>query len=212
MEYDYKKAEKKKEELTELTKSILLKHGKEIGFIGNHSEAYSVALIFTDECMRITPPEKDITRLELITMQPGGRGGGKSAKGGNIFINIHKLITAIAGGVLTVSGAIAVPWTLPFAAIIIWDSIYSGTNINLTELEAAVLWSLWKNRDPTRCVSNNGLLDLVNTELAAYGRKLMSQEELSNVLSNLVRIKSIQKYKKDPTKWRLCEWIRVGYK
>jgi hypothetical protein len=161
----------------------------------------------------IKRPKKRKKNLQsFITMQPGGRGGGKSAKGGNIFINIHKLITAIAGGVLTVSGAIAVPWTLPFAAIIIWDSIYSGTNINLTELEAAVLWSLWKNRDPTRCVSNNGLLDLVNTELAAYGRKLMSQEELSNVLSNLVRIKSIQKYKKDPTKWRLCEWIRVGYK
>ena len=211
MEYDYDKAREKQEELAELTKNILLKHNKEIGFNGNSSEASSLASKFIDTCMRITPPEKEEIVLHLITMQPGGRGGGRSAKAGNIFLNIQKLITAVAGGVITVGGAISAPWTLPFAAIIIWDSIYSGTNIEITEREAAVLWTLWKNRDPKCCVPNSGLLELVNTELAGYGRQSMSDQELIDILDNLVRMKCIKKSKSDSSTWWLCEWIRVGY-
>lgn len=212
MEYDYDKAKEKTRELTEWAQSILLKHRDKIGFAGSSEDANSLALNFVDKCLKITPPEKEEVRLYLMTMQPGGRGGGRSAKAGNIQLNIQKLITAIAGGVIAVAGAVTTPWTLPFAAIIIWDSIYSGTNIEISEREAVVLWTLWKNRDPKNCVSSNGLLELVNSELTAYGRHAMSEQELIDCLDNLQRIKSVKKVKDEASKLWLCEWVRVGYK
>ena len=156
--------------------------------------------------------EKEEMVFHLILTQPGGRGGGRSAKLGNIFININKLITAIASGVITISGAIATPWTLPFAAIVLWDSLYSGSNLELSEREAVVIWTLWKHRDPKCCIPNNGLLELVNTELSGYERQQMPQLELADILEKLQHIKSIKKSKQDPSKWWLCEWVRIGYK
>ena len=118
--------------------------------------------------------------------------------------------TLISG--LTVVGAVAIPWTAPLAALVIWDTLWSNFKADLSEREAAIIWTMWVRRDRDDCISDSGLLDLVNTELEIYGRGAISKQELHDSLETLINMGCIKRSKSDGSKWWLREWVRVSYR
>lgn len=212
MEYDTERAKNKRDELIKIAEQALVNKSDSIGFKGSPSDAQLFVSEIIDQFIDITPPEKEEIVLGLITMNTGGRGGGRSTKPGNMLLNIRKLITAVASGVLTVAGTVTAPWTAPFAAILVWDSIYTGLNVDLSEREAVVLWTLWKNRDENDCVPEAGLLDKVNSELETHGRNPMKLQELNDALGILKHIKCIERLKSAESLWWLREWVRINYR
>ena len=62
---------------------------------------------------------------------------GTSTKPGNVTLNMRKLAVAIASGALTITGAIATPWTLLLGALVTWDSLWSCLQLDLGEIEAS---------------------------------------------------------------------------
>lgn len=212
MDYNYERANKKKEELIRVAEESLLKYLQSSDG-GDSAQAKLIATETINHFAKITPPEQEhpTFKFELLRMDSGGRGGAQSVKAGNLLLNMHKLVTAVAGGVLAVAGIAGAPWTAPFAAIMVWESVWSGLKIDISEREAAVLWTLWTNSDGSKHVPADGLLDSVNSELAAYGRSAISQQELEDSLEALRRINCIDRSGSDRPTWWLREWVEVGY-
>lgn len=213
MELDHERRDKKKRELVSMAEKAVLDYWKATGNQHNTHEAGGLAVELIEKYAYISPPEKeDVGRIEFITFTPGGRGGGRSIKPGNVRLNMRKLMVAVAGGVLTVAGAISAPWTIPFAAIMVWDGVWSAIGIDINERDAAVLWTLWKHRDANNYVSEDGLLIAVNEELSANGRPNISQAELDESLELLSKISCVERASSIKGKWWLKEWVKVKYR
>lgn len=169
----------------------------------------STARLLVQRYASITPPEHKSV-LQMVTMSVGGRGGGASVKPGNIRLDIRHLVTGIASGVLTVVGVVQAPWTAIFGALVIWDSLYAGARIELSESDASVLWTLWLLCDDKHTMAEIGLLAKVNAERGKYGRVALTQQDLDDSLQRLTRIQSIERAD-DESRWWLREWVRVNY-
>jgi len=204
MEFDTKRADEKHHELIELAQQALS------DVAGHSAEDTAEALI--DNFTNITPPERPPVLRHMVTMDRGGRGGGTSVKPGNFQLNLRRLTDAIASGVLVMSGATSAPWLLMLAAIVLWNRVWSELTIELSEDDAAVLWTLWKNRDEKNCVSLPNLLEVVNQERRLYSRDPMTPLQLEAALSTLQKIRCVEKSAAEPSAWWLREWVRVKYR
>ena len=160
----------------------------------------------------VTPPEKPPLVIRLITMSSGGIGGGRSTKPGNVFFNVRKLITALAGGVLTVAGSLQVPWMAVLAALVVWDSLWSAMQLKLAETEAAVLWALWKHRGKDHMVPKVKVAEHVSSELRAHGRKAVSRTQLQEALKKLEQMRCIEVPEDEPSQYWLREWVSISYR
>lgn len=210
MEYDTERAKEKNEELVNLAREAILRYWSSAGSNAGPLEALKAATEIVNNFTRVTPPEKEPVILELITMN--GRGRARSVKPGNVLLNFRKLLTSLAASGLAVVGAVAVPWTAPLAAIIIWDSVWSNLKVELSEREAAIIWTMWLNRDDDNRVSDAELLDMVNSELRKNGRSSISHQELDDSLKTLKRMQCIERSESDPSKWWLREWVQGDFR
>jgi hypothetical protein len=202
MKFDEKRAEVKRKELTYIVSGILQNYN-----IQNKEKISSIIIdLFVDD---ITPPETELIRYKL-EMRPIGIGGGKSIKPGNILLNWRKLLVGASETILTVAGAVATPWLIPFAGIVVLNTILSLSTIEITERHAAVIWTIWSNRDPKNCVEGKVILKLVNKELQKYNRPKMNQKELDMVLKDLKKMKCIKEIEEN--KWCLREKVKVSYR
>lgn len=139
------------------------------------------------------------------------KGGAVNIKPGNITLNMHKLVTTVASGVLTIGGAVTAPWSIPFAALVLWDSIYSGIQCKLCEHDAVVLWVMWKLKDENNNVANEAVLPEANKELIREGRSEMTKPQFTDATDNLRAISCIEPARQLPDHWWLREWCRVKY-
>jgi hypothetical protein len=202
MKFDEKRAEVKRKELTYIVNGILQNYN-----IQNKEKISSIIIDrFVDD---ITPPETELIRYKL-EMRPIGIGGGKSIKPGNILLNWRKLLVGASETILTVAGAVATPWLIPFAGIVVLNTILSLSTIEITERHAAVIWTIWSNRDPKNCVEGKVIQKLVNKELQKYNRPKMNQKELDMVLKDLKKMKCIKEIEEN--KWCLQEKVKVSYR
>lgn len=142
-------------------------------------------------------------------IKPGGVGGGRSLKPGNIWLNWKKLLIVGSESILTIAGAASVPWLIPLAGLVVWNKVWSLLTIEIDERHAAVIWTLWKNRDKEDRIEHDKILNLVNEELIKYNRLPMDEKELNNILSDLEKMECIEKDEKN--KWWLREWVKTVY-
>lgn len=138
-----------------------------------------------------------------------GLGGGSSTKPGNIWLNWKKLLVAGSESILTFIGAVAVPWLIPLAGLVVWNKIWSMLTIEISERHAVVIWTMWLNKDSENCIEHRLILNLVNQELLKYNRPQMNQQELDEVLKDLEKMECIEKT--EGNKWWLREWVKVVY-
>ena len=207
MALDYDRGKEKEGEILNELSDIL--QSKRI----DKEDAKQISQLIISNAISVSPPEKEEHTLGLITMHPSGRGGGKSVKAGNITLNIGQLMEATASGAFAIVGSYQIPWLAPMAFIIIWNSLWRAVEIELTENDAAIIWSMWVYRDR---VSNEipdiDLLDTVNRHLKKYVRPAITQKDLEYSLNNLEKIKVIKRSRKNPNNWWLCELVRPIYR
>lgn len=156
----------------------------------------------------ITPSEIEVS-YSFLTTSKGGLGGGTSIKPGNILLNWKKLLVDGSESILVIFGAIAAPWLIPLAALVVWDKIYSMSTIEISERHAILINTLWKNCDEEKCIEYKSIKDLVNWELSRYNRSKLEQKELDMLLKDLEKMKCIEET--DENKWWLREWVKVPF-
>jgi len=195
------RAEEKRKELTDIVKGVIQNYD-----IQNKEE---ISSRIVNHFSNITPPEMDLT-THFITIRQGGLRGGSSTKPGNIWLNWRKLLLGASESILTVAGAVAVPWLIPLAGLVVWNKIWSVSIVDITERHAVVIWIMWLNKDLENCVKGRAILNLVNKELSEYNRPKMNRRELDMLLEDLKKMKCIEETEKN--KWRLRELVKVVYK
>lgn len=207
MELDYNRAKEKEEELLSALSCFLNSKcnvKKSIDRISDEIKSVSI---------NIRPPEKEKVIIHLMTMSASGRGGGKSIKAGNIVLNMRKLVKAIAEGTFAAISSYTYPWLGILGFILLWESLREAAQIDLSENDAVVIWTMWSLRDKENdVVSENGLLDKVNDHLSNYNRVSIVQEDIDFSLINLEKIKCIIRLKSNPVTWRLVEYISHVYR
>jgi hypothetical protein len=124
---------------------------------------------------------------------------------------MRKLTATAAAGTLAVVGTIANPWTVPLAALVLWDAVWSRSEVDIQEREASVIWAMWVNRDEKGEISKGRLLALVNSERAQYGRLPLSETELKDAIALLKKMRCVERSKTDQSKWWLREWVRINW-
>lgn len=149
--------------------------------------------------------------IELIKMHSGGKHGATSTKPGNVTLNMRNLVVAIPSGILTITGAMATPWALLLGALVTWDSLWSCLQLEIGEVQASVLWALWKYRYENNTVAKNYVQGLVNRELAELGQQSLTEKEVEYALKDLRRMGCIKESSNDAGRWWLCESVRVFY-
>jgi len=206
MEWDYdRQKEKEAEFLVEIEDQLRLAEIPE-------DQIKTTAREFFEQSVSITPPEKKAMVIEMITMHPSGRGGGRSTKAGNIRLNIGSLFNAVASGVFTVTSAAQAPWAIPFAGILLWNSIWQMVKVDLSENDAVTLWAMWQVKDANKLVSEGDIKDAVDRHAEKYQRSTLSEADIKFAIKNLSAIGCIKRPRDDPSKWWLCEWIAPAYR
>ena len=203
MGYEREQAEKKRRELQDLVAQALAKVQTD--------DAAQLAADTVGYFADITPPYGEASRMELVTMLPGGRGGGTTTKPGNVVLNLHKLVRAIATGALTVAGTMAVPWTLIVGALVTWDNLWSCLELEINDVQACVLWSLWQACDHRNTIAKADVLTAVRHEREVAGLQPLSEREVVYALDDLVKMRCIGQSSSDPERWWLREWVKVKY-
>ena len=206
MEWDYERKEEKEVEVQEAIEV----HLREAGV--DESSTKTTAREFFEEAIRITPPEKERMVIHMVTMTPSGRGGGCSLKAGNIRLNIRALFEAVSGGVFTVISATQAPWAIPFAAILLWNSIWRNMQVSLSEAEAVTLWAMWQVKDSNKNVRVEDIKPAVDAHAQKYERQTLSEADIKHALRNLNNICCIKPAKSASDTWWLCEWISPSYR
>jgi hypothetical protein len=93
-----------------------------------------------------------------------------------------------------------------------WDRIWSLLKVQISEVEAVLIWVMWMNCDEEHVVAESILLEKVNAERTRHSRKPITQGEFEAALATLEKMKCIQHSRNDGSKWWLRERVSVKYR
>jgi hypothetical protein len=203
MDFDEARRIQKRQEIIDVVQQTLRSHTPS-------ADEPTAAISIVSQLAEITAPEAP--SIGFVRVYEGGDGGGRSTKPGNVRLNMKKLFVAVAGGALTLAGATAAPWMVILGGLVVWDSLWSSTQVELGEVEAAVLWALWSNRDDQDMVSKDGVFELVTAELHKLDRPGFTGGQVDAALAKLRQLKCIESAMMAPDKWWLREWVQVDYR
>jgi hypothetical protein len=176
--------------------------------VGNDKTSEAVATVILDRFATITPPSQDVSIglvIAGVSGGPHGQGGGVSIKPGNIVLNWRRLIFD-GSEIAVATKELGHPLTAVFAALIIWNKVWSLLAIQISERHAALLLAMWLHRDTrSNVVRKEGLPSIVNQELAKWGKPPIAIDELETLLMDLERLECIELAEGD---WWMREWIR----
>jgi len=163
---------------------------------------------------KIKEIESDMSepRFDLVVAKFGdfGLDSAISVKPGNVVLNWRRLFTSIPNITLTGAGVIAQPLLWPFAALVIWNEIWSHLKIELSWKHAAVITALWDNRDDNKMVEKTVGFEASNEILNNHNQSEISLKEFNELLADLVRMGCVKE--KDNGKVWLCEWVKKSFK
>ena len=203
-----KRAKGKREEITEIVKGVIHDYAIESGEEVTNSKVEEISSGIINHFVDITAPEVE-SKSDLLMIRRDVMGGGTSMKPGNIYLNWKKLFVDGSEAILTIAGTIALPWLIPLAGLVVLKKIQSILSVQITESQAAVIHTIWANRDTENSIKSEIVLDLVNLELSEYNRPEMSQKELNMILMDLEKMKCIEKINEN--KLWLREEVKVDY-
>jgi hypothetical protein len=179
------------------------------GQLSNIENAENIANLTLQHFAEIEPPVEEYF-IQLITLQTdSGVGGGNTIKPGNIFLSWKKLFLDGVEHYLTIAGAIATPYLIPLAALIVWNKVWALRKVEISENHAIVLSALWDIRNDKNIVDQPDRLQLVNNHFTKFTKKQLSLEEYNSIIDDLYKLKTVE-YNKDGSLW-LREWVKKSY-
>jgi len=129
-------------------------------------------------------------------------------KPGNIRLNWRQLFEKAPELVLTGAG-VTQPWLIPFAALYLWNLVWSLSKIEITPAQAMTMHALWNVQPATRRFSEVEALAHVNAHVNAYRDTVpaaaLSAREFAAVVDDLVKLQCIELA--DGEVW-LREWVK----
>ena len=141
----------------------------------------------------LTPPTKPEEVIGIITMRFSGRGGARSRKPGNIYLNWRKLIDAVPDVTIAAIGGTTSPtWMLPLVGLYIWNKLWRNAEEDLSEAEATIIYVLWKNRDNQNKISENDGFVRTNEHRKEMSLHALSRKEFDVAINHLLRIECIE--------------------
>lgn len=223
MKYDYGAAEEIRKEVEELMESIIVSNTNnskkaKCFDVQKMSSEITNSLIeitsneyeYSTRPIQIIPPKCEFSSHKAIFIREGFTGGAKSTKFGNIKLNLNKLCILSCESIFPLVAATHTPWLIPFAALVICNKLWSLQNIQITERDAIVIWTMWNNRDPKNCcIETEKVLDLINLELSNGARPQMTKQEFEVAIRNLEKMRCIEESKEN--KWHLLEEVKITY-
>jgi hypothetical protein len=174
VQYDEAAAERKRSELAAAVHQILSKR------LAITDESTAQALV--NHFIVITPPE-----------------AAPETAPGHVELNFARLVGAIVEQKLTFAGASA-PWTMLFGGLVVWEHLWLDHPLDAGEVEASVLWSLWKTRDTA-----------VNGELALHRRSALTPAQIEQALVKLRHLKTIETARSAVNSFWLRECVQFQY-
>ncbi len=145
--------------------------------------------------------------FESLSIRPGGVGSGASLKAGNVILDWKKLLVEGSESLFAIVGATAMPWLIPFVGLVVLNRVHSLLKVEISERHAAVVWTMWSHAGAQRVFEPDELLTLVNQEVVTFDRPIFSEQELETVLTELEKMRCIEKA--DAGAWRLREKVVI---
>jgi len=185
--------------------------------IGEYSNCIELDLILDrmiSEFITIDFSSKEIMDDSLvmhhIIINPPGRGKGKTTKIKNISLNLSKLYDSAAVGVFAGVSTSEYPWLFPFGIILLWNSLLRASEIELSEKEGVILYTMWFNRNKNNEVLVSGLKDLVNKTLLKFDQPALKLKNYDFAIKNLLKLGCI-KLIKNETQFSLIEFVEINW-
>ena len=185
VQYDEAAAERKRSELAAAVHQILSKR------LAITDESTAQALV--NHFIVITPPE-----------------AAPETAPGHVELNFARLVGAIVEQKLTFAGATA-PWTMLFGGLVVWEHLWLDHPLDAGEVEASVLWSLWKTRDSRDMVGKSTVVTAVNGELALHRRSALTPAQIEQALVKLRHLKTIETARSAVNSFWLRECVQFQY-
>jgi hypothetical protein len=200
MEYDNEALKRRREELLGLVRKAIP---------ASSPTSSGIAEFLLESFMDLTPPTKPELLLEWLTIRPSGLGGGRSRKPGNIWLNWRKLMDVIPDiTIAAVGGATAPKWLIPFLALYVWNKLWSSSTEEFGEVEATVIYALWKHRNGESRISEDDGYASANALREKIGLPLLVRKDFDRAVNRLLGMKCIEIDK--GVIW-LREWVRIQY-
>ncbi len=200
MRPENKQLQAKKEELTELASEVLNRLGDpRLDLADKAVEAFT----------RLTPPVEPEPVVKMITLGSFGDEGGTSRKPGNIFLNWRKLMDIVPDATIAAAGAMTSPaWLLPLIGLYVWNKLWRGAEEDLTNVEACIIYALWKSKDGRNRISEADGFAVTNALRAHCALPQLTPAEYNKAINRLLAMGCIEM--NNGIIW-LREWVRVSY-
>lgn len=184
MEYDYNAMNEKKAELVQVV---------EQGIPPGLKVSDSCVQSLMESFVRITPPAEPKQTFRWITVNQPDVGGGSSRKPGNVVLSWRKLMDLVPDvAIAAVGGLTSPPWLLPFIGLYVWNKFWCSSEEPLTEVEATVIYALWKNRNGQNKIPEDDGFEKSNGVRKGFGQALLSRQEFGSAVNRLVKMHCIE--------------------
>lgn len=141
-----------------------------------------------------------------ITSSGDGVPGGKSVKFKNMHLDFGKMAEIITVAIVAADKSIseARPFIIVAGVLLTIKALTDAMTVKLSEHEISVFWGFVQVRDAKNTASEDAIFKKTNSERKGR-RKLLTKEEFMDALLNLEALKSIERVKDSPKRWRLIE-------
>ncbi len=142
--------------------------------------------------IEITPPEDPEISLGLVKIGKNGFGTASSRKPGNICLNWGKLMDVVPDVTIAAYGGVASPfWLLPFIGLYVCNKLWCGSLEELTEVEATVIYALWKNKTGEKKIDVDNGFQNANEIRRMTKLPCLQRKEFDRAIQRLLELKCI---------------------
>lgn len=197
-------------EFTSDTEALTAKRSELVANIAEILSADDTTLAerIVDAFCSLTPPQQPPVLMTYTVLRSGGYQGGYSRKPGNLWLNWKSLIRSLGDVVLTVGGAVATPWLIPFAALSLWNTVWTNAKVDLSREQAAALCAMWYRADEENNISRSMALQETNALFTVYKWSLLNIHGFNHLLRELEDLDCVEV--NDDSVW-LREWVKTSY-
>ena len=157
---------------------------------------------------RLSPPMKPPVLMHMIRLNDHGRGGGESRKPGNLSLNWQRLKREFPEVVMGTAGAIAEHWLIPFAALSIWNKLWTHSTIELRKEHSTCLCAMWFHCDDDHKIDRDIAHQQSMELFRVYGWPPLTRRHFDSYIQDLIALDCVED--SDGRIW-LREWIQTTY-
>jgi hypothetical protein len=195
----------KLKEMFVFAKETIIDYGHSKGLDFKPEEVEQILSILIKESFQIKCPEQS---SRLIKTKADGKGGARSKKLGNIFIDLDKLLSVSLSAVAKTILGFKFPCLFPLIAIHLVERFSSLYTVDLSEKHSIVYIVMWNNKDESYTVDGNEIINYLNKFQKECCISEINGTEVAKILNDLEKLGCIAR--KLENKWRLKEKVKIN--